>query len=100
MTRRAGRRIRSKTARTMLSFRHYEFGPRWLNAVTISAMVGLQFQWSVMAWQRGAVVLDVNEAYTSKTCSWDGSIKSNLGGRRPEVPVSSGTEMVSGWIET
>ena len=25
-------------------------------------------------------MLDVNEAYTSKTRSWDGSIKSNLGG--------------------
>ena len=53
MTRRAGRRIRSKTARTMLSFRHYEFKKR--------------LKWK--AWQRGAVVLDVNEAYTSKTCS-------------------------------
>ena len=26
------------------------------------------------------MALDVNEAYTSKTRSWDGSIKSNLGG--------------------
>ena len=64
MTRRAGRKIRSKTARMMLSFRHYKFKQR--------------LKWK--AWQRGAVVLDVNEAYTSKTCSWDGSIKSNLGG--------------------
>ena len=64
MTRRAGRRIRSKTARMMLSFRHYEFKRR--------------LRWK--AWQRGALVLDVNEAYTSKTLSWDGSIKSNLGG--------------------
>ena len=64
MTRRAGRRIRSKTARMMLSFRHYEFKQR--------------LKWK--AWQRGALVLDVNEAYTSKTLSWDGSIKSNLGG--------------------
>ena len=64
MARRAGRRIRSKTARMMLSFRHYEFKQR--------------LRWK--AWQRGALVLDVNEAYTSKTRSWDGSIKSNLGG--------------------
>ena len=64
MTRRAGRRIRSKTARMMLSLRHYEFKQR--------------LRWK--AWQRGALVLDVNEAYTSKTRSWDGSIKSNLGG--------------------
>ena len=64
MTQRAGRKIRSKTARMMLSFRHYEFKQR--------------LRWK--AWQRGALVIDVNEAYTSKTRSWDGSIKHNLGG--------------------
>ena len=48
----------------MLTFRHYEFQQ--------------SLQWK--AWQRGALVLDVNEAYTSKTLSWDGTIKSNLGG--------------------
>ena len=66
LTLRAGRRIRSKTARMMLSLRHYEFKRR--------------LRWK--AWQRGALVIDVNEAYTSKTRSWDGSIKSNLGGAR------------------
>ncbi len=65
MTRRAGRKIRSKTARMMLSFRHYEFKQRLI--------------WK--AWQRGALVLEVNEAYTSKTCSWDGSVEQKLGGR-------------------
>ena len=64
MTLRAGRRIRSKTARMMLGFRHYEFKRR--------------LHWK--AWQRGALVIEVNEAYTSKTCSWDGSVKENLGG--------------------
>ena len=64
MTARAGRKIRSKTARMMLSFRHYEFRRR--------------LRWK--AWQRGALVIDANEAYTSKTRSWDGTIKSNLGG--------------------
>ena len=59
MTRRAGRRIRSKTARMMLSLRHYEFKRRLLRK----------------AWQRGVLVLEVNEAYTSKTCSWDGSVR-------------------------
>ena len=54
MTQRAGRKIRSKTARMMLTFRHYEFKQR--------------LRWK--AWQRGALVLDVNEAYTSKTRSW------------------------------
>ena len=43
MTQRAGRRIRSKTARMMLTFRHYEFKQR--------------LKWK--AWQRGALVLDV-----------------------------------------
>ena len=66
MTHRAGRRIRSKTARMMLTFRHHEFKRR--------------LRWK--AWQRGALVIDVNEAYTSKTRSWDGSIKHNLGGAK------------------
>ena len=64
MTLRAGRKIRSKTARMMLGFRHYEFKRRLL--------------WK--AWQRGALVVEVSEAYTSKTRSWDGSIKETLGG--------------------
>ena len=64
MTCRAGRRIRSKTARMMLSFRHYEFKRR--------------LRWK--AWQRGTLMLDVNEAYTSKTRSWDGGIRAHLGG--------------------
>ena len=65
LTRRAGRRIRSKTARMMLTLRHYEFRQRLL--------------WK--AWQRGALVIEVDEAYTSKTCSWDGAVRDNLGGR-------------------
>ena len=64
MTARAGRKIRSKTARMMLSFRHYEFKRR--------------LRWK--AWQRGALVIDVNEAYTSKTRSWDGAVDARLGG--------------------
>ena len=40
----------------MLSVRHYEFRQR--------------LKWK--AWQRGVLVLEVNEAYTSKTRSWDG----------------------------
>ena len=34
------------------------------------------------AWQRGALVIEVNEAYTSKTRSWDGVVKAGLGGAR------------------
>ena len=66
MTQRAGRRIRSKTARMMLTFRHFEFKHH--------------LKWK--AWQRGTLVLDVNEAYTSKTCSWDGLVNSQLGGAK------------------
>ena len=67
MTQRAGRKIRSKTARMMLfTFRHFEFKRR--------------LQWK--AWQRGALVLDVNEAYTSKTRSWDGAVNTKLGGAK------------------
>ena len=66
MTQRAGRRIRSKTARMMLTFRHFEFKQR--------------LQWK--AWQRGALLLDVNEAYTSKTRSWDGTVNTKLGGAK------------------
>ena len=36
----------------------------------------------VRAWQRGALVIDVNEAYTSKTRSWDGTVNGTLGGAR------------------
>ena len=66
MTRRASRRIRSKTARMMLTFRHHEFKRR--------------LRWK--AWQRGALVIEVNEAYTSKTRSWDGTVNARLGGAR------------------
>ena len=66
MTVRAGRKIRSKTARMMLSFRHHEFKRR--------------LRWK--AWQRGAIVVDVNEAYTSKTRSWDGTVDAKLGGAK------------------
>ena len=65
MTRRAGRRLRSKTARMMLSFRHYEFKQRLM--------------WK--AWQRGVLIVEINEAYTSKTRSWDGVIDDKLGSR-------------------
>ena len=66
MTMRASRKIRSKTARMMLSFRHYEFKRR--------------LRWK--AWQRGVLVLDVNEAYTSRTRSWDGTVDAKLDGAR------------------
>lgn len=66
MATRATRKIRSKSVRMMLSLSHYRFRQR--------------LAWK--AWQRGAVLLTVNEAYTSKTRSWDGVVHHNLGGAR------------------
>ena len=70
MTRRGERQIQSKTARKtarmMLSFQRYRFKKR--------------LQWK--AWQRGSLVLQVNEAYTSRTGSWDGRVDEKLGGSR------------------
>ena len=76
MTSRAKRRMRSKTARMMLTFAHYRFQQflRW------------------KCWQTGKVLVLVNEAYTSKTCSWSGDIIANLGGRKT-IRGPDGTEL-------
>ena len=66
MVQRGRRKIRSKSVRSMLTFAHYRF-QRFL-------------LWK--AWETGKQVLLVNEAYTSKTCSWSGEIVAKLGGRR------------------
>ena len=66
MVQRGARKLRSKSARSLLTYAHYRFQ---------------QFlAWK--AWQSGKDVILVNEAYTSKTCSWNGEIIPNLGGRR------------------
>ena len=60
------RKLRSKSVRSLLTYAHYRFQ---------------QFLvWK--AWQSGKDVVLVNEAYTSKTCSWSGEIILNLGGRQ------------------
>ena len=64
MTVKKGRKIKSKTVRQMLTFSHYRFK---------------QFL-KHKAFETGKQVLDVNEAYTSKTVSWTGEIIHNLGG--------------------
>ena len=66
MVTRGSRRIRSQTVRNLLTFRHYDF-KRFL-------------QWK--AFETGKTVLDVNEAYTSKTVSWTGEIVDNLGSKK------------------
>ena len=64
MVERGRRRIRSKTVRNLLSLAHYRF----------------KLFVRHKAAETGAIVLDVNEAYTSKTVSWTGEMLENLGG--------------------
>ncbi len=71
MTGKSSRKLRSKTVRAMLTWAHYQFKVRLKNKA-------LEF---------GKKVIDVCEAYTSKTVSWTGEIK-NVGGSR--VISSSG----------
>ncbi len=59
------RKLRSKTVRAMLTWAHYQFKIKLKNKA-------LEF---------GKIVLDVCEAYTSKTVSWTGEVK-NVGGSR------------------
>jgi putative transposase len=59
------RKIRAKTVRSMLSLSHYKFK--------------LMIKW--LAKKYGKVVIDVNEAHTSRTL-WDGTTISNLGGAK------------------
>jgi len=63
MTKRAGRKIRRKTVRAMLMLSHFRFKQylKWI------------------ALKKGKWVVDVNEAYTSKTDSRTGDVK-NIGG--------------------
>ncbi len=75
MSGRAGRKITRKTVRNMLTLSHYRFREFLLHK----------------AAERGKHVLIVNEAYTSKTCSWSGEIIPNLGGRK----VVTGSDGVS-----
>ena len=66
MSKKGGRKLRSKSVRSLLTFAHYRFQrfPLW------------------KARQTGAKALLINEAYTSKTCSWSGEIVNKLGGAR------------------
>jgi putative transposase len=66
MSRKAGRKIHSKTVRSMLGLGHYAFKQT--------------LQW--MCKKYGKTLVEVNEAYTSKTMSWNGHIKENLNGNK------------------
>lgn len=65
MVKKNGRKIKTKTVRSMLSFRNFEFKQR--------------LKW--IAKKLGKTVLDVSEAYTSKTHPQTGEIK-NIGAAR------------------
>ena len=77
MARKAKRRIKSKSVRQMLTLSHYKFK---------------QFI-KHKAFEHGKIVLDVNEAYTSKTVSWTGEIVKNLGGSKTIKSPSTGQKM-------
>jgi putative transposase len=65
MVSKSKRKLRNKSVRQMLTLSHYEFK---------------QFlKWK--AWEKSKLVIDCNEAYTSKTVSWTGEVINNLGGR-------------------
>ena len=59
------RKIRKKSVRSLLTFSHFRFKMRLKNKAS----------------EFGKVVLDVDEAYTSKTASWTGEVK-NIGGAK------------------
>ena len=66
MVSKSRRKLRNKSVRQMLTLSHYEFK---------------QFlKWK--AWENNKVVIDCNEAYTSKTVSWTGEIINKLGGAK------------------
>ncbi|NEO82383.1 MAG: transposase [Moorea sp. SIO4G3] len=65
MSKKTTRKIRSKTVRNMLSFAHYRFKEFLKHK----------------AQETGKVVVDVCEAYTSKTVSWTGELV-NIGGSK------------------
>jgi putative transposase len=65
MSSKKNRKLRSKTVRAMLTWSHYKFKMRLKNKA-------LEF---------GKKVIDVCEAYTSKTVSWTGEVK-KVGGSR------------------
>ena len=73
---RGKRKLHKKSARQMLTLSHYRFK---------------QFL-KHKAKETGCIVLDVCEAYTSKTVSWNGEIRKSLGGRKI-IKDSAGLKM-------
>lgn len=76
MTCKSARKIKKKSVRQMLTLSHYRF-KKFLKH---------------KAKETGCKVVDVCEAYTSKTVSWTGEIVNNLGGRKT-IKDSMGLKM-------
>ena len=76
MVRRGKRKLQKKSARQMLTLSHYRF-KKFLKH---------------KAKESGCIVVDVCEAYTSKTTSWSGEIQKSLGGRKV-IKDSTGLSM-------
>jgi putative transposase len=74
----AKRKLRNKSVRQMLSLCHYKFKQY------------IKFKASCC----GKLVVDVCEAYTSKTVSWTGEIIENLGGSKVIKSPSTGDKMI------
>ncbi len=66
MVSRTKRKLRKKSVRQMLTLSHFTFKLRLKH----------------LANKFGKQVIDVNEAYTSKTASWTGEVKPSLGGAK------------------
>lgn len=77
MVSKSRRKLRNKSVRQMLTLSHYEFKTF--------------LKWK--AWEQSKIVIDCNEAYTSKTVSWTGEIVKNLGGARTIKSLSTGLKM-------
>lgn len=77
MVSKSRRKLRNKTVRQMLTLSHYEFKKI--------------LKWK--AWENSKLVIDCNEAYTSKTVSWTGEIIKNLGGARTIKSQATGLKM-------
>jgi putative transposase len=81
MSLKSKRRIRAKSVRQMMTLSHYKFK---------------QFL-KHKAFERGKVVMDVNEAYTSKTVSWTGEVVPKLGGAKFIKSHLTGQMMPRDW---
>ncbi|NEP01194.1 MAG: transposase [Symploca sp. SIO2E9] len=77
MVSKSRRKLRNKSVRQMLTLSHYDFKTF--------------LKWK--AWENSKLVIDCNEAYTSKTVSWTGEIVKNLGGSRTIKSLSTGLKM-------